>query len=175
MMIHEITEKAGAYRNRKRLGRGVGSGHGKTAGRGHNGAGSRSGFRRPPTREGGQMPFFRRMAKRGFTNAAFKKYFAIVNLSALEARFEDGESVTPESLVKVGLIRNTKLPVKILGDGDLTKKLVVTAAKFTAAAAGKIEKAGGSVTVVAPQAKVKVSGEVPEVTEAGAAEANSEA
>lgn len=171
MMIHEITEKAGAYRNRKRVGRGIGSGHGKTSGRGHNGAGSRSGAKRPPTREGGQLPFFRRMAKRGFTNAPFMKQFAIVNLSALEARFEDGESVTPETLVKVGLIRNTKLPVKVLGDGELTKKLQVTASKFTASAAGKIEKAGGSVTVALHRSRGKVEGEVPQVTESGAAEA----
>ena len=147
MMIHEITEIVGPHKARKRIGRGIGSGHGKTSGRGHNGAGSRSGFSSPAHREGGQLPFFRRMAKRGFTNAPFRKHFATVNLRSIDARFEDGEAVSPETLVKVGLIRNTKLPVKILADGEITKKLNVTAAKFTQAASDKITKAGGSITV----------------------------
>ncbi len=168
MMIHDITEKAGAYRNRKRVGRGIGSGSGKTCGRGHNGAGSRSGASSPAYREGGQMPFFRRMAKRGFTNAPFKTRYTIVNLSAIEKRFEDGETVTPETLVKAGLIRSTKLPVKVLGDGEITKKLQVTAAKFTASASEKISKAGGSATVQEHRSRGKVSDSVPEVTEANA-------
>ncbi|QQE11431.1 50S ribosomal protein L15 [Planctomycetota bacterium] len=147
MMIHEVTAKVGAHKKRKRVGRGPGSGTGKTAGRGHKGAGSRSGYTNTGAHEGGQMPLFRRFAKRGFSNANFRKHFSIVNTKALEARFDDGAEVNPDMLVKVGLIRNTKLPVKILGQGDIAKKLNITAAKFSKSAAEKIEKAGGSVTV----------------------------
>ncbi|WP_432799725.1 50S ribosomal protein L15 [Poriferisphaera sp. WC338] len=147
MMIHEITAKVGAHKKRKRVGRGPGSGTGKTAGRGHKGAGSRAGYSNSGAHEGGQMPLFRRVAKRGFSNAQFRKEFSIVNLKALEARFDDGAEVNADMLVKVGLIRSTKLPVKVLGEGELTKKLQVTAAKFSKSASEKIEKAGGSVTV----------------------------
>ncbi len=148
MMIHEITEKAGKHRRRKRVGRGHASGHGKTCGRGHNGAGSRSGSGGSvrASREGGQMPWFRRFPKRGFSNHAFRKHYSIVNLHALAARFDDGAEVNAEMLVKVGLIRDTKVPVKILGHGELDKKLNVTAAKFTESAKKKITEAGGSVT-----------------------------
>lgn len=146
MMIHEITEKVGRNKSRKRIGRGHGAGSGKTAGRGHKGAKSRSGFSHRAYFEGGQMPFARRIPKRGFTNHAFKQMFHIVNVKALEARFESGETVTPAELVRVGLIRDTSLPVKVLGEGDLTVKLDVTATKFSASARKKIESAGGSVT-----------------------------
>ncbi len=151
MMIHEITPKAGKYKNRKRLGRGIGSGHGKTSGRGTKGAGSRSGWSGSirASREGGQTPFFTRFAKRGFNNANFARRFAVVNLKALDARFNDGAEVNPEMLVKAGLIRDTRLPVKILGTGETTKKLAVSAAAFTASAKEKIEKAGGTASVVA--------------------------
>lgn len=150
MMIHEITEKVGAHKKRKRVGRGVGSGHGKTAGRGHKGAGSRSGFGGSvrASREGGQMPLFRRFPKRGFTNARFRTTYAIVNLKAIDARFDDGAEVNPEMLVKVGLIRDASLPVKVLAEGEIKKKLTVSAAKFSAAAKQKIEKAGGAATVI---------------------------
>ncbi|MDX1564080.1 MAG: 50S ribosomal protein L15 [Phycisphaeraceae bacterium] len=146
MMIHEITQLAGKHKRRKRIGRGHASGRGKTAGRGHKGARSRAGFGGSlhPTYEGGQMPYFRRIPKRGFNNAVFAKRYAVVNVSVLEDRFDDGATVNPQVLAQVGLIRDTKLPVKILGTGDLTKKLEVTAAKFSASAAEKIEKAGGS-------------------------------
>lgn len=149
MMIHEVTELVGSHKKRKRLGRGTGSGHGKTCGRGTKGAGARSGWGGSirAGREGGQMPFFRRIPKRGFSNARFTKIYAIVNLQALEARFDDGAQVNPETLVKVGLIPDTKLPVKVLAEGELTKKLNVTAALFSAAASEKISKAGGSATV----------------------------
>lgn len=147
MMIHEITEKAGRHKKRKRVGRGPGSGHGKTSGRGHNGAGSRSGASIRASREGGQMPLFRRVPKRGFSNAQFTKHFSVVNIRALEARFDDGAEVNPDMLVKVGLIPDTKLPVKILGDGQITKKLNVTVAAASKAAAEKIAAAGGSITV----------------------------
>ncbi len=147
MMIHEITEKAGAHRRRKRVGRGTGSGHGKTCGRGHKGAGSRSGHSHRAGHEGGQMPLFRRVPKRGFSNAAFRKTYAVVNLNAIDARFDDGAEVNPDLLVKVGLLRDAKRPVKILGTGVTGKKLQVTAAAFSASAKARIEAAGGSATV----------------------------
>jgi len=146
MMIHDITQQVGRHKARKRVGRGRASGVGKTSGRGHKGAGSRSGNSFRPGFEGGQMTFVRRLPKRGFTNADFRTVYHIVNLKSLEARFDDGAEVTPATLVDARLIRNTKLPVKILGEGDLTKKLTVTAAKFSASAREKIEKAGGSCT-----------------------------
>lgn len=147
MMIHEITEKAGAHKRRKRIGRGHASGHGKTAGRGHKGAGSRAGYSRKATYEGGQMPFFRRIPKRGFSNFQFRTEYVAINIKALEARFEDGAEVNPDLMVKVGLLSDTKQPVKILGQGDLTKKLDVTAAAFSKSAEEKIAKAGGKTTV----------------------------
>lgn len=150
MMIHEITQKVGRHKRRKRIGRGPASGHGKTAGRGHKGAKSRAGFSgsQHGTFEGGQMPYFRRIPKRGFSNARYRTEYSIVNIKGLEGRFEDGAEINPDTLVKVGLIHDTKQPVKILGEGDLTKKLTVSAAKFSAAAREKVEKAGGSCTVV---------------------------
>jgi large subunit ribosomal protein L15 len=146
MMIHEITKLAGRHKRRKRVGRGHGSGSGKTAGRGQDGAGSRAGFGGSlhPTYEGGQMPYFRRIPKRGFNNTVFARRFAIVNVSSLEERFDTGAKVTPDTLVQVGLIRDTKLPVKILGNGDLSKKFDVSAGKFSGSAQTKIEKAGGT-------------------------------
>lgn len=149
MMIHEITEKVGKHKKRKRVGRGPGSGSGKTCGRGHNGAGSRSGASGSirASREGGQNPLFRRVAKRGFSNVLFKKQFSVVNISALDARFEDGAEVNAQMLVKVGLIRDDKLPVKVLGKGEISKKLAVTAASFSKSAEEKINKAGGSATI----------------------------
>ena len=149
MMIHEITIKVGKYKARKRIGRGEGSGTGKTSGRGHKGAKSRSGWKRRPGFEGGQMPLVRRMPKRGFTNANFRRLFHVVNLKQLEARCEDGATVTAESLAESGLIRDTSLPLKVLGDGTLSRKLNITAAKFSASARTKIEEAGGTVIVVA--------------------------
>lgn len=149
MMIHEVTEKVGKHKKRKRVGRGVGSGRGKTCGRGHKGAGSRSGATGSirASREGGQTPLFRRVAKRGFSNVLFKKHFAIVNIAALDARFDDGAEVNAQMLMKVGLIRDDKLPVKILGQGDTQKKFAVTAASFSKSAQEKITQAGGSATL----------------------------
>lgn len=149
MMIHEITKLAGKNKKRKRVGRGPGSGRGKTSGRGHKGAGSRAGFggSMPPAYEGGQMPYFRRIPKRGFNNAAFRKEYAIVNVQALEARFDDGAEVSAAALAEVGLVRDTEQPVKILGEGELSKKLTVTARRFSATAREKVEKAGGTCTV----------------------------
>ncbi|MBC8203072.1 MAG: 50S ribosomal protein L15 [Planctomycetes bacterium] len=153
MMIHEITEKTGKYKARKRIGRGRGSGTGKTSGRGHKGAGSRSGYSRRPAFEGGQMPYFRRIPKRGFSNAAFRTEYHIVNVAALQDRFESGATVDAVALAQAGLIRNTKLPVKVLAHGDITIKLNVTADKFSGSASTKIEAAGGSVTLVEPKKK----------------------
>ena len=146
MMIHEITTKTGKYKSRKRVGRGHGSGLGKTSGRGHKGAKSRSGFRHRPGFEGGQMSFVRRMPKRGFTNAPFRTDYHIVNVQELETRLDDGADVTLEALVRAGIVRDAKRPLKILGQGELTKKFTVTADKFSASARRKIEAAGGTVT-----------------------------
>jgi large subunit ribosomal protein L15 len=149
MMIHEITEKVGRHKARKRVGRGRSSGMGKTSGRGHKGAGSRSGYTRRPYFEGGQMTFTRRIPKRGFTNADFRRLFHIVNLKTLETLFEAGSDVDAAALVERGVIRDTNLPLKVLGEGEITKKLNVTAAKFSGSARSKIEAAGGAVTEVA--------------------------
>lgn len=146
MMIHEITPQAGRYKKRKRVGRGPGSGLGKTAGRGHKGAKSRSGYSQS-AHEGGQMQFFRRIPKRGFSNARFRQDWLIVNVNVLEKHFDDGAEVTPETLAQSGLIPDKKLPLKVLGQGDLTKKLTVVAAGFSKGAEAKITGAGGSVRV----------------------------
>jgi large subunit ribosomal protein L15 len=152
MMIHEISNKVEPYKTRKRCGRGRSSGLGKTSGRGHKGAGSRSGYSRRPHFEGGQISFIRRLPKRGFTNAPFKMEYHVVNLRMLESRLENGATVTAESLVEAGLIRDTNQPVKILGDGELTKKFKITAAKCSASAREKIERAGGTLTLTAAKA-----------------------
>jgi len=147
-MIHEITKEVGKHKQRKRIGRGHGSGHGKTAGRGHKGAKSRAGWSGSihPLYEGGQTPFFRRIPKRGFSNVQFATQWAVVNVKLLENNFNDGDTVDADTLAQRHLI-HAHLPVKILGEGELTKKLTVTAARFSASAKEKIEKAGGSVTV----------------------------
>jgi large subunit ribosomal protein L15 len=147
MMIHEITRSVGKHTARKRIGRGEASGQGKTSGRGHKGAASRSGWKRRAGYEGGQMPLIRRMPKRGFSNVQFRTLYHVVNVRNLEAHCAEGAPVTAQTLAEAGVIRDTKLPLKVLGDGDLSKKLDVTAAKFSAAAKQKIETAGGTTTV----------------------------
>ena len=149
MNIGDITKLAGAKKNRRRVGRGRGSGYGKTSGRGHKGFGQRSGSHTRGLGEGGQMPTFRRIPKRGFSNAQFETRFAIVNVASLEARYEAGDHVTSQSLLETGLIRNLRFPVKILGNGTLSKKLTVDAAKFSKSAEEKIKAAGGELRVVA--------------------------
>ena len=144
MMIHEITEKVGSYPDRKRVGRGRGSGKGKTSGRGHKGDKSRSGYSQAVFREGGQMAWFRRIPKRGFSNADFETVYHVINVGQLNDRFKDGDEVNAQTLHAARLIRDASLPVKILGQGDLTRKLTVTAAKFSASARQKIEAAGGT-------------------------------
>jgi len=148
MDIAEITKASGGKKKRRRVGRGHGSGNGKTAGRGHNGCGSRAGWGIRGMAEGGQMPLFRRIPKRGFNNAQFRRVYSIVNVADLEDRFAVGDRVTRQSLSEAGLVRNARTDVKILGTGELTKKLVVEASKFSKSAMEKIVKAGGEAKVV---------------------------
>ena len=147
MLNHEITSIAGKHKRRRRVGRGAGSGHGKTCGRGHKGAGSRAGSTSVSLYEGGQMPLFRRLPKRGFNNYKFAKRCEIVNVCQLE-QFEDGAVVGVEQLSGAGLIDSIKSRVKILGKGDLTKKLQVTAHKFSKNAEQKIAASGGIVKMI---------------------------
>ncbi len=147
MKLHELQPAAGSVKEVKRIGRGHGSGQGKTAGKGHKGQKARSGGSIRPGFEGGQMPLQRRMPKRGFNNI-FAKEFAAINVSELEKRFESGAVVDAAALIECGAIKDAKDGVKILGNGELTKSLTVKAVKFTAAAQEKIEKAGGKAEVV---------------------------
>ena len=145
MKLHELSPVEGATKAPKRIGRGHGSGNGKTAGKGHKGQKARAGHGMRPGFEGGQMPLQRRVPKRGFNNI-FAKEYAIVNVSALEV-FDDGAVVDAAALEAKGLIRCACMPVKVLGDGQLTKKLTVNAAAFSASASEKIQKAGGTAEV----------------------------
>jgi len=144
---HEITSVAGKKKARKRVGRGTGSGYGKTSGRGHKGSRSRSGATRVSLYEGGHMPLFRRLPKRGFSNYNFARRYEIINVSQLE-RFDDGATVGAEQLSSAGLIGSLKSKVKILGKGELTKKLQVTAHKFSKTAEQKIIGCGGTAKVI---------------------------
>ncbi len=147
MLEHEITSIVGRHKRGKRLGRGPGSGLGKTSGRGHKGQKSRSGANFTSIREGGQMPLTRRLPKRGFNNFNFEIRYQVVNVSQLE-RFDEGSSVGIEQLSEAGLIKNDQSKVKILGDGELTKKLEVTAHKFSKSAEQKIVASGGAAKVI---------------------------
>lgn len=149
MLSHEITSVVGKNKSRKRIGRGRGSGLGKTCGRGHKGCGSRAGSFARPTYEGGQMPLFRRIPKRGFSNARFERRYEIINVSQLDNFFDDGASIGVEQLVGAGLIDSMQSKVKILGDGVLTKKLEVVAHKFSKSAEQKISGCGGTAKIVA--------------------------
>ena len=146
MKLHEISPAAGSTTAPKRLGRGVGSGLGKTSGKGHKGSKARSGGGKAQGFEGGQMKLVRRIPKRGFTNIYAKEY-ATINLSALEA-FEDGAVVDAQALKNAGIVKNAKDGIKVLGNGELTKKLTVKAAKFSKTAAEKIEGNGGKAEVI---------------------------
>jgi large subunit ribosomal protein L15 len=149
MQVHEIHQGIVKRKKRKRIGRGTGSGHGKTAGKGHKGHSSRQGFKQNPLFEGGQMPLARRVPKRGFFNGAFKKHFAILNIEELEACFEPGSVIDESALRARGLVKGRHdAGIKILGDGTLTKPLTVHAQKFSESAAAKITAAGGQVVVV---------------------------
>lgn len=145
MKLHELSPVEGATKAPKRIGRGHGSGNGKTAGKGHKGQKARAGHGMRIGFEGGQMPLQRRVPKRGFNNI-FAKEYAIVNVSALEV-FDDGAVVDAAALAEKGLIRCADMPVKILGNGELSKKLTVNAAAFSAGASEKIQKAGGTAEV----------------------------
>ena len=151
--IHNIGAPKGANKNKKRVGRGPGSGHGKTSARGHKGQKSRSGYSGRPGFEGGQMPLQRRLPKRGFTNN-FKKQWIEVSLADLEKRFEADDQITPELMADRGMIKKSHLRrfdgVVILGSGELTKALDITAHRFTRGAREKITAAGGRANLVAP-------------------------
>jgi len=144
MMNHEITSLVGKHKAKRRLGRGQGSGLGKTSGKGHKGQKARGGPMPPITSEGGQMPLFRRLPKRGFNNVNFSDRYSIVNVSQLD-RFEEGSRIDAQMLSTAGLIRSDKMPLKILGNGELNRKLVVIANKFSRSAEQKITSAGGSI------------------------------
>ena len=146
MKLHELKPAEGATSARKRLGRGIGSGLGKTSGKGHKGAKARSGGGKRPGFEGGQMPLTMRLPKRGFTNN-FRKEYVAINVSRLEV-FDDGATVTPVELIEMGIIKKIEDGVKIMGNGEITKKLTVQANKFTATAKEKIEAAGGKAEVI---------------------------
>ena len=147
MSLNKLRPPKGAKHAKKRVGRGPGSGHGKTASRGHKGAQSRSGFRFKRGFEGGQMPLHRRVPKRGFTNV-FRVEYAVVNLDQLSEVFDAGSSVTPEVLRERGIVRETRVPVKVLGRGDISKQLTVRAHKFSDSAKNKIVAAGGVAEVI---------------------------
>ena len=147
MKLNTMHPADGATHSKKRLGRGVGSGLGKTSGKGHKGQNARSGGGVRPGFEGGQLPLFRRLPKRGFSNARFKTVYATINLSDLN-RFEDGAVVTPELLKEMGLVKNQLDGIKVLGNGTLEKKLTVKAHKFSSSAQEKIESLGGKIEVM---------------------------
>ena len=147
MKLHNIHPNEGATATRKRLGRGVGSGLGKTSGKGHKGQNARSGGGVRPGFEGGQLPLFRRLPKRGFSNAMFKTEYAVINLSDLN-KFEEGVVVTPELLKEMGLVKNQLDGIKVLGNGTLEHKLTVKAHKFSKRALEEIEKLGGKAEVI---------------------------
>lgn len=142
--MEQLKAPKGAHKKKRPVGRGVGSGHGRSSGRGHDGQNSRSGGGVRLGFEGGQMPIFRRIASRGFSNYPFKKEYSVVNLKTVENRYNDGDTVSVDSLREKGILKNKKAIVKILGDGELTKKLTFTVHKVSAAAQKKIEAAGGT-------------------------------
>ena len=146
MKLHELSPAPGSVKDVKRKGRGAGSGNGKTAGKGHKGQNARSGGGVRPGFEGGQMPLQRRIPKRGFNNIFAKKYAAI-NVSALE-RFEDGATVDEKAIIEAGILKKPLDGIKILGNGELTKKLTVSVAAFSASAKQKIEAVGGTCEVI---------------------------
>ena len=153
--LHSLKPAPGSRHRRKRVGRGEGSGHGKTSGRGHKGAGARSGAKKNVAREGGQMPIHMRMRKlrgphmkKSMPFERFRTRTQPVNLADLEARYEDGGEVTPESLRQAGLATRRDVPVKVLGQGDISKKLTVRVHAFSRSAREKIEAAGGACTLL---------------------------
>lgn len=146
MNLHDLKPAKGATKRRKRIGRGPGSGHGKTATKGHKGLLARSGGGKRPGFEGGQMPLIRRLPKFGFVNPSRTEY-AIVNVKSFES-WTGSETITPQAMVDAGLVKRKTLPIKILGSGELKKSLVIQAHKFSKSAEGKIQAAGGRVEVI---------------------------
>ena len=147
MKLHELEKNAGATQKRKIVGRGRGSGLGKTSGKGHKGQNARSGGGVRAVFEGGQTPLYRRLPKRGFNNARFETVYAVINVSDLN-RFENGTVVSPALLKEVGLVKNQLDGIKVLGNGELTKKLTIQANKFSKTAVEKIEKSGSKIEVM---------------------------
>ena len=147
MKLHELSPQEGSVKENFRKGRGPGSGNGKTAGKGHKGQNARSGGGVRPGFEGGQLPLYRKLPKRGFNNFLFTKKYAVINVQSLN-KFDDGEVVDNAALLMKGIINNVNDGVKVLGEGELTKKLTVQAAVFSASAKEKIEAAGGKTEVV---------------------------
>jgi large subunit ribosomal protein L15 len=149
MQLHDVHQGIHKNKSRKRVGRGPGSGHGKTSSKGHKGHSSRQGFKQHPLMEGGQMPIIRRVPKRGFNNGAFRRDYATLNIGVLEASFEAGATVDEAALRALGLVKGRHVDgLKILGDGQLSKALTVRAVKFSEQAAQKIQAAGGTVELV---------------------------
>ena len=148
MKLHELSPAPGSKKAAWRKGRGAGSGNGKTAGRGHKGQNARTGGGVRPGFEGGQIPLYRRLPKRGFTNSLFKKEYAIINLETLDKLFNDGDTVSLETLLENGVVKKELNGLKVLARGEITKKLTVKAAIFSAAAKEKIEAAGGKAEVI---------------------------
>ena len=149
MRLHNLSPRPGSKHRRKRVGCGESSGHGKTSGRGHKGQKARSGSAIRPGFEGGQMPLHRRLPKKGFNNTQFQDFIETVNIGELAARFEDGAVVNAQSLREAGLINRPCDFIKLLGDGEIDRKLTITVDKVSASAKEKIEKAGGTVTLTA--------------------------
>ncbi len=147
MKLHELERNRDAKQVRRRVGRGMGSGLGKTSGRGEKGQKARSGVSIPAQFEGGQLPLYRRLPKRGFSNSDFKIRYATINVSDLN-KFEDGTEVTPELLKETGILKNQLDGVKVLGNGEITKKLTVRAHKFSKSAVEKLEKSGSKIEVI---------------------------
>lgn len=177
MDLKTVTQKGTRYQKRHRVGRGSGSGSGKTSGRGHKGYGARSGARRRPGFEGGQMPIYRRVPKRGFTNARFRTDYTIVNVHKLNA-FDDGETVDLAATVARGLVSMNTPLFKVLGVGELSKRLTVRAQRFSRSARAKIEAAGGTAVVLDSRGReMEAAGQQPAavVEPAGAAPAEPQA
>ena len=147
MKLNTMHPAVGATHSKKRVGRGTGSGLGKTSGKGHKGQNARSGGGVRPGFEGGQLPLFRRLPKRGFSNAKFKTEYAVINLSDLN-KFENDAVITPELLKEMGLVKNQLCGIKVLGNGTLEKKVIVKAHKFSSVAKEEIEKLGGKAEVI---------------------------
>ena len=153
MNLEDVNRGITKYKARRRIGRGPGSGHGKTSGRGHKGQRSRSGWSQHPTFQGGSMPMVRRIPKRGFTNS-FALDVAVVNVADLEKAFQDGDEVTPETLRAKSLAKQKYDVLKVLGNGKITKRLKVSAHRFSKSAADKIAEAGGETTILPGKAPV---------------------